>query len=57
MGEQSAEKGFTLNHLVGSSFTGNVLPVRTPGQFPELPSFEIGKLTKPRGCIDVCFSH
>ena len=57
MGEQSVGKGFILNHIVGTSFAGNEVPVRTTGQFPEFPSFEIGKLTKLRGCMDVCFFH
>ena len=46
MGEQSGVKGFTLNHLVGTSFAGNAMPVRNTGQSPELPPFEIGKLTQ-----------
>jgi len=31
MGEQSVVKGFTLNHLVGTSFAGNATPVRNTG--------------------------
>jgi hypothetical protein len=31
MGEQSVVKGFTLNHLVGTSFAGNAMPVRNTG--------------------------
>jgi hypothetical protein len=55
MGEQSVGKSFTLNHLVDTSFAGSAM--RTTGQYSELPSFETGKLTKLRGCMDVGFSN
>jgi hypothetical protein len=52
MGEQSVGKSFTLNHLVDTSFVGSAT-----GQFVELPSFEIEKITEPRGYMDVRFSY
>jgi len=55
MGEQSVGKSFILNHLVGTSFAGSA--TRTTGQSSELPSFEIEKITKRRGRMDVGFSY
>ena len=55
MGEQSVGKSFTLNHLVDTSFAGSAM--RTTGQFFELPSFEIMKITALRGSMDVCVSY